>query len=194
MPAPVVDQLRDDDLVAAAQEHLYPEKADRAAADDVDGASRHPAGRAQHAGERLHPDPVELAELVRQRNDVRGTQPLGEPARLDPEPAELDAGRAVPGEASLTSAARHAVHHGHPCPVVECARHLVAEHRAVTAADPELLEVGAAQAAGVDVHQLALRRAARLGRRAGPSRRRRGRPRAPPYRTAVRAEHPVASR
>ncbi len=153
--AALVTRVRDRHLVATSQQDLRPEQADRATADDVHVPTRHVVSGPQHTGERLHPDAVELAEAVRQGDDVGRTEPLGETARVDPQLVELRARRAVAGATALATPARDAVHHGHARAALELSLELVAEHGPRSSRIAQLLEVGPAQAAGTDVDELA---------------------------------------
>ena len=131
--------------MAAQDQHLDPEAPDRSRTDDEHPAWRHELCRTQHTRERLDPDAVVVAHRVGQGHAMTRAQLLGEATGGDPQLAKLAAGGLVAGEATLTRAARDAVHHRHARTVLELARDFVTEHRARGGA-AQLFDVRAAEA------------------------------------------------
>ena len=129
--------------------------ADEAVPDDEDSATRDTTHAAEHARDRLDHRPGGVVDAVGEIDPAVRACSLGEPAGNDRRLGERCAEGLVTRPAVVAVAARRVVHERDATPVRQAGDDFVPEDDAIEPAHPELLDVGAAEAARDDLHRLA---------------------------------------
>ena len=145
---PVGERVGRQDVVALPDQRL--DEGDPRTADDEHTSAWNSIDGAKDAGERLGESARRVVEPVRKRDRRGGADAFGEAAGNDPAPGSArTSSRAPPGSACTR---RSAVHEHDAPPGRVLGDDLVAEHGA-RGGPPELLGVGAAEAAGPHAHE-----------------------------------------